>query len=352
MSIKIEPLNNKEEWNEIVGKHGADNLLQSWSWTEFQMAYRKQAWRLGMYEDGKLISVCFAYLIKTKFRTHIYTSNGPVMDWSDSKTAGKLMKIWIDYFGKIAVPEVNAKFVRFDPILEANPENLMFMKNLGLQEAAISVLPQNKWTLDITPDHDTILAGMRKNTRYAVRKSAKDGVTVEKSMNIANFDSFWEIYTQTFTRQEFVHFPKDYYIKQIEAFNNENPGSYQIFTAKFNGKAIASALFAFENGTAYYLHAASDQSAKELSAPHLIIWEAILEAKARGCTKFDFWGVAPENVPNHPWAGFSFFKKGFGGTGSEVIPAFDLPTSKQYFAIKMVESPNSLVSKVYRLFAK
>ena len=54
----------------------------------------------------------------------------------------------------------------------------------------------------------------------------------------------------------------------------------------------------------------------------------IIDAKHNGRKKFDFWGVTTSEDPNHPWYGFTKFKKSFGGE-LVTIMAFD-PSDKSY----------------------
>src|SRR5207253_9747167 len=56
-----------------------------------------------------------------------------------------------------------------------------------------------------------------------------------------------------------------------------------------------------------------------------LLWQMIGYAKARGAATFDFWGVIPDDNPSHPWAGFSRFKKAFGGRLLERAGTWELP---------------------------
>ncbi|MEK7143873.1 MAG: peptidoglycan bridge formation glycyltransferase FemA/FemB family protein, partial [Patescibacteria group bacterium] len=69
----------------------------------------------------------------------------------------------------------------------------------------------------------------------------------------------------------------------------------------------------------------------------LLQWEAIKEAKNRGCRFYNFWGIAPENNPKHPWAGLTLFKKGFGGFSEEYIPAHDFVIKYSYWFVCLIE---------------
>ena len=44
-----------------------------------------------------------------------------------------------------------------------------------------------------------------------------------------------------------------------------------------------------------------------------LLSEMIFEAKERGLERFDFYGITDNDDPHHPWAGFTAFKKSFGG---------------------------------------
>jgi len=65
-------------------------------------------------------------------------------------------------------------------------------------------------------------------------------------------------------------------------------------------------------------------------AAYLLQWEAIREVKSRGCKLYNFWGISDERR-NHPWAGLTLFKKGFGGFSKEYLLAQDLPLRPFYW---------------------
>ena len=69
----------------------------------------------------------------------------------------------------------------------------------------------------------------------------------------------------------------------------------------------------------------------------MVQWEIIKEAKRRGCALYNFWGIAPEGAGDHPWAGLSLFKKGFGGFSEEYIRTQDFPVSKKYWITYAIE---------------
>jgi lipid II:glycine glycyltransferase (peptidoglycan interpeptide bridge formation enzyme) len=82
---------------------------------------------------------------------------------------------------------------------------------------------------------------------------------------------------------------------------------------------------------ATYLHGASSDDYREFMPNHLVQWEAILDAKRAGCTVYDFWGISPNDDPEHSWAGITRFKKGFGGETIHFVGAFDYAFSPLWY---------------------
>jgi len=52
-------------------------------------------------------------------------------------------------------------------------------------------------------------------------------------------------------------------------------------------------------------------------------WKIMQDAKEMGCRRYDFFGIAPLNDPNHAYARFSRFKSRFGGKIVTTIGAYD-----------------------------
>lgn len=77
---------------------------------------------------------------------------------------------------------------------------------------------------------------------------------------------------------------------------------------------IAAGIYVFYNlvGLYYYGASTSDPEIRKHMAPYLLQWEAIREAKSRGCIIYDFLGIAPPDDMEHPLMGVSSFKEKFG----------------------------------------
>ncbi len=173
---------------------------------------------------------------------------------------------------------------------------------------------------------------MRKTTRYEIRQAEKLGVQVRMSTDQKDIKEFLELYTKTATRQKFV--PHQGITEEFRAF--APTGRALLFLGYHEKKLLSGALILFVGNQAIYHHGASVYSKVPVSV--YVQWKAMLEAKKRGAALYNFWGVAPENKPKHPWWGFSQFKKGFGGREMGFLHTQDLPTSPLYVFPWVVET--------------
>ncbi|PJE58101.1 MAG: hypothetical protein COU81_02450, partial [Candidatus Portnoybacteria bacterium CG10_big_fil_rev_8_21_14_0_10_36_7] len=178
--------------------------------------------------------------------------------------------------------------------------------------------------------------GMRKTTRYMIRKAEKEGVEIEVSADISKVKDFNKIYQATVSRQHFVPYSLSYLQKEFEAYLKSNDAL--LFFAKYKGEILSSAIIIFYGKEAFYHHGASIQKYPKIPASYLLQWSVIKKAKKRGCEFYNFWGIAPENKKNHPWVGLTIFKKGFGGFEEAYVPAQDLVVSGKYWFTYIIES--------------
>lgn len=341
--LKIETIENRELWDKFLTMQDHSNILQSWAWGEFQKKLGRKIWRVGIFRNEDLVGVALAQYIPTRLRSHIYISNGPVIvkGFEDDGIIAL-----VGYLKALAITE-KAKFVRLDPIWEDNEINNGYLKAAKLQKATTHVQAEYKWILDITKDEKQLLEDMKKSTRYEIRKSEKEGIVVTSSSRIEDFYEFETLFQQTVNRQKFIPHPKEYYQTQFEVMTQSN--NYKVVLAKKDNNIIAAALVGVFGDTSFYLHASSqnDKESNKLMAPQAIIWHCIKEGKLNGQKYFDFWGVAPTDDPKDPWAGFTRFKKGFGGYLFKTVRAYDLPISSEYFIISLLEKYREVWGGIY-----
>jgi lipid II:glycine glycyltransferase (peptidoglycan interpeptide bridge formation enzyme) len=186
--------------------------------------------------------------------------------------------------------------------------------------------PREIFVVDITKDAETLLSEMKAKTRYNIKLAEKRGVVVshqpassaDKSSVISHKEKhlkeFLKLTKEMATRHGITAHPENYYQKMIETLPSE---MLRIYAAEFEGKIIAANLVLFFGKTATYLHGASGNAHRDVMAPYLLQWQAILDAKELGFEKYDFGGIKStinnqksKNNKN-TWEGITTFKLGF-----------------------------------------
>lgn len=310
-------------------------FLHSRNWGEFNENLGNKVFYLGVYDESELIGVALIIKIQARRGNFLFCPHGPIIKIQNAKSKiQNIAEFLIDYLKNLAEKE-NCAFIRFSPLTLKTSENEKIFNDLGFRRAPIHMHAELVWMLDLIPSEEELLKNMRKNTRYYVKKAASEGVKIIKSDNPEDVKIFEKLYSETADRHHFIPFSEDYLKKEFGAFIKDNQAL--LFFAEYKNEIIAGAMIIFYGNSAFYHHGASSPKYSKSSAPYLLQWEIIREAKNRGCQFYNFWGIAPENSPKHPWAGLTFFKKGFGGFSEEYVPAMDFVVKYSYWYTYLIE---------------
>jgi len=324
--MEIKEIKNKEVWENFLLGCEEKTFLQSWNWGEFNKTMGNKIWRLGIFENSKLVNLVLTIKIEAKRGTFLFIPH---------LVSGKYLKVLVNYL-KALSREEKADFIRISPILKRNEENIKIFNELGFKDAPIHMHPEITWELDIKKPEEELISQMRKTTRYLIRQAQKNSdIRIEQGLELRDIEKFNQIYQETVDRHHFVPFSLEYLKNEFLAFLPDNQIS--IFLGKYKDEIISSGIFIFWQNIAFYHQGASSLRYPKIPVSYLLLWEAIREAKNRGCQKFNFWGIAPENLKTHPWAGLTLFKIGFGGYKKEYVKTQDLPLSKKYWLTYIFE---------------
>ncbi len=338
--MEIIEIQNKEVWESFLGQCQEKTFLQSWNWGEFQQKMGNRIWRLGVFDNEELVMVALVSKIIARRGTFLLIQHGPnflnpndkIQSSNQAQSSkSQILNTLLERLKKIAKEE-KAVFARMNQLWEDNAENHDALKKLGLRKAAMHANAyEATWQLDIRPAEDEILAKMRKTTRYLIRLAQKNpDITIEKSIKSENIEIYQRLNKEVAKRQKFAAFSPEYIKNEFETFIED--GQTALFFGKYKGEVVCGALIIFWSNIAFYHQAASLEKFAKFSIPYLLQWEAIKEAKNKGCQVYDFWGYTdPQKYPRHPWAGPTLFKMGFGGGAKEYIETQDLPFSPKYW---------------------
>ncbi|PIV12754.1 MAG: hypothetical protein COS47_00820 [Candidatus Nealsonbacteria bacterium CG03_land_8_20_14_0_80_36_12] len=333
--METKEINLKDVWETFLSDISDKTFLESWNWGEFQKKMGNKIWRFGVFENEDLISIALIIKIAAKRGTFLFMPHGPVIKCQMSNLKCQILEELLRRLKDI-VKQEKCSFIRIGPIWEKNEENIRIFKKLGFKEAPIHIHPELTWQLDITRPEEELLMGMRKTTRYLIRQGMKNkDIEIVKSKSSKDIEIFNELYQKTVNRHHFVPFSLNYLMNEFLAFLPDD--QIVIFLGRYKKEIISSAIIIFWQGIAFYHQGASSLKYPKVPVSYLLQWETIKEAKKRSCKTYNFWGIAPENSPKHPWAGLTLFKMGFGGQKKEYLKTQDLPqgggwvSSKKYY---------------------
>ncbi len=319
----IRMINDKNIWEEFVLSRPEANFLQSWNWGVFHAQLGKKVFYLALTEEEKIVAVALCVKEQAKRGTYITIAGGPLLDWQNEK----IVKTFFDEIKKLAQRE-RCLFVRIRPQVTDSPIIRSVAQKIGLQESPMHVTADLTLQLDLTKSEDEILAAMRKNTRYDVRRAEKEHIIVKISEDPSDIKPFYETQLQLAKKHGFVPFDYTFLHEQFTTFVSDHQAV--LFHAYKDEKLLASAFIIFYNKEAVYHYGISTPENEKLPGAYACQWAAIRWAKEHGGRKYNFWGIAPADQQDHRFAGVSLFKRGFGGEEVQYLPAHDLPIHWRY----------------------
>lgn len=332
--ISISPITNKMEWENFLLSRSRQPFFQSWNWGELQKNLHNDILRLGIYDNRKFVGVCLAVIVNAKRGSFLHLRHGPVFVSFSKKYLDKLL-----YYLTQEAKKRKILFIRVSPLVEKDNKIMSILKARGMRSSAIHNMDAEMcWVLDLDKTEDELLRQMRKTTRYLIKRGEGSGLRVVRG-DADDIHTFLTLYQKTARKHGFV--PHRGIAEEFRIFHKDKQA--ELLFVKSKDKIVSGALVLFYGDQGVYHHGASDFSYEYLSPSYLLQWEAIKEAKRRGKKVYNFWGIAPDDKTNHPWAGLTLFKKGFGGRKEEFVHAQDLPLSPIYWLTYTIETSRRLL---------
>lgn len=322
-----------DEWGACLAGKPGSSFLQTWSWGELHRRRGHRVFRLAVYAGARAIAAAQLIKYHLLYGTFLYCPRGPLFD--DGQLAAEAWSTFLEAAVALARRE-HAVYLRISPAEINSPEVAARFQRSGFIPAPTPMHVEHTWLLDLDADEERLWAGMRRQTRSAIRHAQAAGVTVAVSAAAADLEVLTRLYAETARRNGFRPLPADFIRQEGETFLAA--GEAQLFLAHGAGRPLAAVLVLFHQDVAYAHHGASASEQRKLFAAHLLQWEIIRAARRRGCKTYDLWGVSPTEDPQHPWAGFSFFKRSFGGRQVDYVHAQDLPLTSGYWMVHLMET--------------
>ncbi|MEK7471647.1 MAG: peptidoglycan bridge formation glycyltransferase FemA/FemB family protein, partial [Patescibacteria group bacterium] len=292
------------------------HLLQSDDWMRFQELLGRQTFQASGsgWSYSAILEKSEPFLGKSSKR--LYTPYGPIAGNAESLSQA------IISLKKLAVTH-KASYVRVEPYPYFDKQVL---KKLSLHKNLRNSQPDLTWVLDLRPSEDELLMNMTSLNRRVWRRYKEFGLSFEEDSSAEGQKDFDKLMNTTANRTSSIFHDKDYIAKLLSVFGK----SAGIVFCLHTGKRLAGALFVddLRTKTRYYMYACSVEQAKKHSCSSALLNFLIFNAKNSGIERFDFFGVSSSSETKHPWAGYSAFKRSFGGSDVRFSGTWELPVKE------------------------
>ncbi|MBA3688613.1 MAG: peptidoglycan bridge formation glycyltransferase FemA/FemB family protein [Chloroflexi bacterium] len=313
---KFRPATHDDEaaWQALLGRSQAGDFLHDWAWAEVAAFDGQPQRRFVLEEEGEIVTLVAAQERRLPVgRTFWYVPHGPVLDYAAPRAGERLRAatIGLRELGRAS----RAIAVKLEPRMAAEAPELSLFARLRSDPRPIQV-GQTR-LVDLTDD-ETLMASFDKDTRYAVRRSQREGVEVRVLTDASDsgpIDALHALVLETQRRAGFVKPPLERY--RIAWRGLAGASRAFILEARRGEVLLASGMLVVEGGRSFYLFSGSrreEPGEPKHYASYLLQWEMMRLARELGSRVHDLWGVAPAGAgPEHAWHGVGLFKKGFGG---------------------------------------
>ncbi len=329
MTVKKLDENSKTEFDEFVANHPFGTFLQSWGWGEWQISQHKKVERYFFMSEDRIAGAAQLILNTSPLGQYWYCPYGPLWDRStEDKTVTELLQS----LKAEVTAKKNVLFLRIEPTQQ------FVVKELQARKSAAVHPPQTLIT-NIEPAGEELLKSFHHKTRYNIKVAQKQGVSITSHKEVKS--EVIDLIMMTSERQNYRNHSAEY-IKKLWEFFAENSTNITItgYLASQNSQPLAAGLMVDFGKTRMYLFGGSNYEYRNLMAPYLLHWQAILDAKELGFTRYDFG--ATENASGHT-GGYLRFKLGFNPQTINFAGTYDLVAKNyHYYLFSILRKLNRL----------
>lgn len=323
-----------KKWDEFVASTENGSIHQTSLWKSLQEKTPSRGAALGYAAviDGeiKAAMLCVRMRVPAYKIEWYYCGRGPV--YEDFPAA----KFLVESASAKLKEQTSGVFLRYDPYILSSDHPLL--TNFKTVAAVQNYHPTDTIILNLENSIDELWNDLKKKRRYDIRKAQTNFNFKRISGNEAtekDIDDFYELLTETTARDKFSAHPKSYYADFLATLGEH---AQLWFAEDKSGKRVATTIMTIWGDKAIYYFAAmtSDTEVRKLNPAHGLLWELVRFAESAGAKSFDLLGIAPDNQPDHPYAGITKFKKAFGGEITSYKPGLEIslrPTKHRLYRL-------------------
>lgn len=283
------------------------HFLQTTAWQAFQEARGRQVYEASgdgwhyraILEPGSRLTP-----------SRLYCPYGPTIT-SETSLAQALQSL------KQLGRKLGVGFIRVEPLGASFDASALKLREVEYSQ------PSHTWHIDLSPAPEEIIASMKQNNRSIYRNYQKKGLTYRETTDPTEITHLLTLLHGVATMNDIQIHEDDYLTLQADTLMSQHAAMLHFI--EYENEVIAAALTYQTATTWYYAHAAASHTHRKLAASTALLAEIILHAKTAGAKTCDLYGVTTSDDPQHRWAGFTRFKKSFGGHLVTLSPTYELP---------------------------
>lgn len=223
--------------------------------------------------------------------------------------------------GRTGFPEARVREMRMN----------MGTRHWNIRKSFEDLTVASSLVVDIGGSEDSVLGRMKAKTRYNIGLARRHGVSVQTAGR-ESLPEFHDLYCQTARRNGFSPCGPAHFAALFQSMTASADHSELIFLLARHGRdTLAGAIVGISGKAANFLYGASANAKRNLMAPSLMHWTAMLHARQRGCTSYEMGAVSPGVDPSHPFYGLYRFKTGFGGRIEYRCGSWDYPLDQDAY---------------------
>lgn len=148
--------------------------------------------------------------------------------------------------------------------------------------------------IQIVPDEKCQFAGLESSVRRAIRKSEKEGVSVEISQSLDAVRGFYALQCRTRKKHGLPPQPFAFFRNIHQHVLSVDKGI--VITARYQGRPIAASVYFHFGQHAIYKYGASDESVQHLRGNNIVMWEAVNWCRRKGIKRLDLGRTSVANT--------------------------------------------------------
>lgn len=308
------------DWTGLVAEFEDHNLVQSWEYGEARA--ETSGWRIErcVFWDGD--SMVAVAQVMLRFLPMVggglaWINRGPLWRRKDAKTSSDTLVAVLRALGDHYAVK-RGLYLRIAPPVVVDEAAVSRFGEAGFHDTGTHGWASAR--LELATDDKTLRAGLDQKWRNALNKAERSGIAVECGSRGAVFEGFLAAYRDFLSARGYS---TTVTAELIAALQRRLPDGRKmtVHRAARDGIPLGSALIARYGDCAEYLAGTLLPEGRPLGVGQLLLWRALIAARAAGCATFDLGGMDPDLTP----PGIFHFKDGLGGTQYRLCSEIEAP---------------------------